>query len=176
VEEAFIEHAGFSILSALDTQSLRAQLGERGIRYVDDDSWDDLFHRVFLERVEPQLLADPQPLILHSYPAPLASLARLAPEDARVSERFEVFIGSLELCNGFGELTCPQEQRKRFEHDKALRAAQGMHDYPLPEGFLSALDRLPSSSGNALGLERLLMILMGSTELTDTLWLPWKDA
>ena len=176
VEEAFVRHAGFSILGSLDVVSLRAELTKRSIRFVEDDSWDDLFHRVFLDHVEPKLLANPTPLILHSYPAPLASLARLSPEDPRVGERFEVFIGSLELCNGFGELTCPTEQRERFEHDKALRAASGMHDYPLPEGFLSALEHLPPSSGNALGLERLLMVMMEAHELADTQWLPWKDA
>ena len=176
VEEAFVRHAGFSILDCLDVPRLQQELTKRSIRFVDDDSWDDLFHRVFLEHVEPKLLADPTPLILHSYPAPLASLARLSPEDPRVGERFELFIGSLELCNGFGELTCPVEQRQRFESDKALRAASGMHDYPLPEGFLRALEHLPPSSGNALGLERLLMVIMGTRELMETQWLPWKDA
>ena len=176
VDDAFVEYAGFSILECLDVPSLQAKLTQLSIRFVEDDSWDDLFHRVFLDLVEPRLLDDPTPLILHSYPAPLASLARLSPEDPRVGERFELFIGPLELCNGFGELTCPIEQRQRFEHDKALRAASGMHDYPLPESFLSCLEDLPPSSGNALGLERLLMVIMGTQELTDTQWLPWKRA
>ena len=76
MEEAFLEHAGFSILSLLQPTALREALTKMGIRWTEDDSWDDLFHRVFLERVEPKLLEDPRPLILHSYPAPLASLAR----------------------------------------------------------------------------------------------------
>jgi lysyl-tRNA synthetase class 2 len=90
MDEAFREHAGFSILEALDDDALRARLRERSIHFAANDSWNDLFHRVFLTHVEPRLARHGQPFFLHSYPAPLQMYSRLSPEDPRESERFEL--------------------------------------------------------------------------------------
>ena len=79
-------------------------------------------------------------------------------------------MAGVELCNGFGELTDPVEQRGRLEHDRAERARLGKPVYPLDERFLAALERgLPESGGNAIGLDRLVALTTGSTAIADVL-------
>jgi len=108
--------------------------------------------------VEPRL-AGGRPVFLQDYPAACGSLARLKPGDPRVAERFELYIGGLELCNGFSELTDPREQRRRFEAELASKPRCGRPAHGLPERFLQALATLPPCAGNALGLDRLAMLL-----------------
>lgn len=171
VDEAFREYAGFSILEHLAPSELAARV--RGAQA--GDSWNDLFHRVFLEQVEPRLMAQPRPLFLTHYPAPLASLARLSPEDPRVSERFELYFGGMELANGFGELVDPDVQRQRFERDRVERVQNGFADYPFDERFFAALATLPPSAGIALGFDRLVLALVGGSDLDDAAFLPWSE-
>lgn len=174
VEEAFQRHAGFSILEVLTLEQLREQLLATGIAFDASDRWDDLFHRVLLNRVEPELHKDARPVFLTHYPAPLASLARLSPSDPRTSERFELYVGGVELANGFGELTDPAEQRRRFERESAQRVQRGLSAYPLDERFLSALGELPAAAGIALGLERLLMLLFDVDDIDAVAFIPWS--
>lgn len=175
VDEVFRATVGFSILDYLDAESLRKQLRRRDIVHDAGDSWNDLFHRVFLGYVEPELRRDPRPLFLTDYPAPLCSLARLSPTDPRVSERFELFVARIELANGFGELTHPREQERRFAEERARRRAAGMHDYPIDHRFLAALANLPPSAGIALGFDRLLMLLLDANHLDEVSFIPWRE-
>jgi lysyl-tRNA synthetase class 2 len=129
---------------------------------------EERFFRTLVETIEPTLAALGTPSVLLRYPAPMASLARLCPDDSRYAERFEVYAAGLELCNGFGELTCPVEQRARFEHDRAQRRARGLDVYPLDERFLEALGAgMPPSAGNALGFDRLLALSLGSDDIHE---------
>jgi lysyl-tRNA synthetase class 2 len=130
------------------------------------------FYRLMVEQVEPAL-ADFGALFLTEYPTSMASLARKKPGDPSVAERFEAYVGGVELCNGFGELTCPIEQRTRLLADQAERAELGLPIYPLDERFVSALDEgLPPSGGNALGLDRLLMLALGAAHIEDVMAVP----
>lgn len=129
---------------------------------------EDRFYRLLVEKVEPALAATPHGIFLVDYPTPFASLARKKPGNPRVAERFELYVGGVELCNGFGELTCPIEQRARLTHDRTERARLGKALYPLDERFLSALEEgMPPSAGNALGLDRLLMLALGAPTIGD---------
>ena len=104
------------------------------------------------------------------YPAAAAALSRRKPADPRVAERWELYIGGLEIANAFSELTDPVEQRARFEACAAERRALGKPVYPLDEDFLAALESgLPSASGIALGVDRLVMLLAGALSLDDVL-------
>ena len=118
----------------------------------------------------PWLAAVPGGVHVLDYPAPLAALARIGP--ARVGEgsfanRFESYVGGIELANGYHELQDPSEQRRRFEVVAALRDGHGLPPLPMPEVFLAALERLPPCAGAALGFERLLMQVTGANALTD---------
>jgi len=123
--------------------------------------------RQLVEHVEPQL-AKLGCVFLTDYPAELASLARLRPEDPTISERFEAYVDGIELANGFGELTCPVEQRARFESDQHARAQTGRPVYPLDEPFLQALHAgMPPAAGIALGIDRLVMIATQSSSIEE---------
>lgn len=113
--------------------------------------------------IEPSLPRD-RPCILIDYPAPAASLSRLSPADSRVAERWELYLGGLELANAFGELTDPVEQRARFEQARQEKIALGEPAFDLDEAFLAALANMPPSGGAAMGVDRLCMVLL---ELDD---------
>lgn len=175
VDDAFRQYAGFSILDHLESEALAARADALGIHRHPSDGWDDLFHRIFLARVEPALLESGQPVFLSEYPAPLAALARLSSHDSRVADRFELYAGGLELANAFGELVDAAEQRRRFERDAAARRAAGMHDYPTDERFFAALATLPPSAGIALGLDRLLMLFCDAADIDEVAFIPWNE-
>jgi len=130
---------------------------------------EDRYFRALVEEVEPQLAALDHGVFLVDYPATQASLARRKPGDPRLAERFELYVGGVELCNGFGELVDPVEQRARLEADQRARRERGLAVYPLDERFLDALARVPPSAGNALGLDRLVALACGTTEIAQVL-------
>jgi lysyl-tRNA synthetase class 2 len=130
---------------------------EETLRIASED--EDRFFRAYVDAVEPALARIPRAVFLTEWPAPMASLARKKPGDPRVAERFELYVAGLELCNGFGELVDPVEQRARFEADRAERARRGLPVYPIDEKFVAALARgVPPSGGNALGVDRLVAL------------------
>jgi lysyl-tRNA synthetase class 2 len=124
------------------------------------------FEEVLVERVEPNLGRE-RPCFLYDYPAALASLARLKPGNPAVAERFELYLGGIELANGFSELTDPAEQRRRFELERQAIARTGRESGPMPESFLQELAVLPAAAGIALGLDRLVMLLTGGASLDE---------
>lgn len=128
---------------------------------------EEHFFRVLIEQVEPQL-GQGKPTFLTHYPASFAALARLSPEDPSVAERFEAYADGIELCNGFGELTDAGEQRSRFLAEQVERRRLGRPVYPIDERFLRALEEgIPPSAGNALGVDRLLMLVLGKREIAQ---------
>jgi len=133
----------------------------------------ETYFRLLVEKVEPALAREPAPIFLVDFPISQASLARAKPGDPRVCERFELYVGGVELCNGFGELTDPQEQRRRLARDQDLRRTAGKPVYPIDERFLSALEEgLPPSAGNALGVDRLIALCLGETEIARVMPFP----
>jgi lysyl-tRNA synthetase class 2 len=126
---------------------------------------EDRYFALMVDAVEPGLAALDHAVFLVDYPASQASLARKKPDDPRVAERFELYVAGLELCNGFGELTDATEQRARLERDREERRARGLPVYPIDEKFVEALAHVPPSGGNALGLDRLVALVCGTTEI-----------
>lgn len=177
VAEAFDRYAGIDLLATVepdgstDAEALRASLGRAGIRTAPDDNWADLFSRVMVERVEPNLGIG-QATILCEYPVSEAALARPSPRDSRVAERFELYCCGVELANGFGELTDTAEQRRRFILEMDEKERIYGERYPLDEDFLAALSIMPEASGIALGFDRLVMLATGATRIEDVIWTP----
>lgn len=146
VDEAFRRYAGVSAFEA-----------------DADDSFDELM----VTKVEPNLGTEGLTFLM-DYPASRASLSRLSAANPKVAERWELYRNGLELANAFGELTDSVEQRKRFEAANKFRAANNMHAYPEPVEFYAALDKgLPESSGCAIGVDRLLMLLCNENDIRN---------
>jgi elongation factor P--(R)-beta-lysine ligase len=127
---------------------------------------NDRFDEIMAEAIEPNL-RQPHPVFLYDYPASRGALARLKPEDSRYAERFELYIGGLEICNAFGELIDPVEQRRRFLSEQNRRKASGRLIYPMPEKFLRALGDMPPAAGNALGIDRLVMLFIDANKIDN---------
>ena len=174
VADAFREFASVDILQTLDDKggADRDRLASQTrIRIAEDDSWSDIFSRILVEQVEPNL-GNGRLTILHEYPSVEAALARTCAHDPRVAERFEVYACGVELANGFGELTDPDEQRRRFEAEMDVKQRVYGERYPIDEELLEALALMPEASGVALGLDRLIMLATGATRIDQVLWTP----
>lgn len=157
VADAFTRYAGVAANDAL------------ALAETDEEA----FFRLLVDVVEPALSLVDHPVFLTDYPISQASLARPNPHDARVAERFELYVGGVELCNGFGELTDAREQRVRFARDQAARRAAGKPVYPVDERFVAALEEgMPPSAGNALGIDRLVYLAAESASIGDVMAFP----
>jgi len=151
-----------------DDATLRAALGDVVIdpEGLTRDDWLDL---LMTHRLQPTFPPD-RVLAVHDYPASQCALARIRAGDPPVAERFELYLGPLELANGYHELLDATEQRARFERDVAVRQARGQPAPPVDEALLSALAQgLPPCAGVALGVDRLLMAMAGSGRIADVL-------
>jgi lysyl-tRNA synthetase class 2 len=176
VGEAFKRFAKIDVLATIsgrdaDRNALAAAARTARVRVADDDSWPDIFSRVLVEKIEPNLGIG-RPTILYEYPLPQAAWARVSARDPRVAERFELYACGVELANAFGELTDPEEQRRRFAAEMALKARLHGEHYPIDEDFLAALAHMPRACGIALGFDRLVMLLTGASRIDEVLWTP----
>ena len=175
VAAAFERFAGIDLLATIaggegDRAAMAAAARER-VRISDDDTWSDIFSKVLVEHVEPNL-GQGRLTVLFEYPVPEAALARAKPSDPRVAERFEVYACGVELANGFGELTDAREQRHRFTLAMDEKARRYGERYPLDEEFLAAVGAMPESSGVALGFDRLVMLASGALRIDQVVWTP----
>ncbi len=174
VAEAFERYAGVDLLRTLDgtgAADREALAAQSPVHYAGDDSWSDIFSRILVEEVEPNLGVK-GPTVLYEYPAVEAALARVCAHDRRVAERFELYACGVELANGFGELTDPAEQRRRFEAEMDVKQRIYGERYPIDEELLEALALMPPASGVAMGLDRLIMLATGATRIDQVLWTP----
>jgi lysyl-tRNA synthetase class 2 len=145
VREAFREYARTSVEEALK---------------------NGLFDDLMVRDIEPRL-GIRRPTFIYDYPAQRGALARLKSEDRTVAERFELYVGGLELANGFSELADPEEQKRRFEKENENRREMGKSVYAMPEKFLEELREMPPCSGIALGIDRLVMILLDARSIDE---------
>jgi lysyl-tRNA synthetase class 2 len=178
VAQAFARFASINLLATLpagqpDVAAMIAAARAANIRIADDDTWSDIFSRMLVERIEPRLGIG-APTLLCEYPLPEAALARPA-ADPRVAQRFELYACGVELANGFGELTNPAEQRRRFEAAMAEKQHRYGMRYPIDPDFLAALAVMPQASGIALGFDRLVMLATGAARIEQVLWAPVVD-
>jgi lysyl-tRNA synthetase class 2 len=175
VATAFERFAGIDLLATVadgqgDRESLAAAVGQK-VRITADDTWSDIFSKVLVEHIEPNL-GQGRFTLLFEYPVPEAALARAKPSDPRVAERFEIYACGVELANGFGELTNASEQRRRFTSAMDEKQRRYGERYPLDEDFLAAVTRMPEASGVALGFDRLVMLASGASSIDQIVWTP----
>ena len=166
VVDALKKYAGVDIEHNLcDLAHINAEAKRIGVYVSPLDDWENALLKILMEKVEPNLGVGAA-TVIYDYPVSMAALSRPKPEDPRFAERFEVYVCGIELANAFGELTDAKVQRERFIHDVALRKKIYGDDYPVDEDFLAALDHgLAPCSGNALGLDRLVMLATGAENI-----------
>jgi lysyl-tRNA synthetase class 2 len=181
VAEAFARHARVDLLATLSPEgegsreALARAAKAAGHPTAQDDNWADMFSKILVSAIEP-VLGVGRPTVLYEYPRCEAALARGCARDARVAERFELYVCGVELANGFGELTDAGEQRRRFEAEMAEKERVYGERYPIDEDFLAALAQMPDASGVALGFDRLAMLAVGARNLDDVIWTPAPGA
>lgn len=180
VRDAFAKYCGLDLDAALrdaDPLALTKQAVRAGFASVRaDDDFDTCFHKLIVERIEPKLGFD-GPTFLWDYPASLCALARIKPDAPLYCERFEAYWRGIELCNAFGELTDADEQRRRCVADQALRLRNFGKTPPLDEAFFDALRKLSHPAGGiAVGLDRLVQVLLAKTRIQDVIAFPYTPS
>ncbi|MFW1676635.1 EF-P lysine aminoacylase EpmA [Pontibacter sp. JAM-7] len=168
--DVFQQHLGIDPTELTATELKQITCQHVDIQLDDDDpaTWMDL---LFSHIIEPRLAHFPA-VFIYEYPAAQAALARVRPgrQGKPVAARFELFVQGVELANGYHELTDPAEQKRRFQADQQYRAQRDLPQRPLDINLVQALEAgLPDCAGVALGLDRLLMLLMEADELSEVL-------
>ncbi|MCL4684515.1 lysine--tRNA ligase [Myxococcota bacterium] len=171
MREVILEKTGIDVLAAPDVESLRERVRERGLDAGAAPTWGQLVDHLFSEHVEPTLV---QPTFIVDYPVELSPLAKRSPDDARLVERFELFVAGMEIANAFSELNDPQDQRARFEAQRRLYDAGDEEAHPLDEDFLLALEHgMPPTGGLGVGIDRFVMVLTDAAHLREVLLFPY---
>ncbi|HOX60513.1 MAG TPA: EF-P lysine aminoacylase EpmA [Candidatus Magasanikbacteria bacterium] len=171
MREVWQKYAGVNLDKYLTTEKMFELCLEKGYKPDKNEAYDDLFYRIFLNEIEPKL-GQEIPTIVHHYPIQMAALSRVSDEDSRYAERFEVYAEGVELANAFSELTDAKEQSKRLEEERKLRMQSGNIVYDVDREFIDAVSCMPQSAGIALGVDRLIMALLGCKNIDNVLTLP----
>ncbi|OGH84192.1 MAG: EF-P lysine aminoacylase GenX [Candidatus Magasanikbacteria bacterium RIFOXYA2_FULL_44_8] len=174
VKDLWQKYIGVNLDDYLDEKKMAELVRERGYQVNEGDDFNDLFHKIFLNEIEPHIGKN-NPTIVYEYPAQLAALARLCPADARYAERFELYICGLEIANCFGELTDGEAQLKRFEHEQGERVRLGKSAMPIDKELINALKCLPNAAGVALGMDRMIMLFTGARNINEVIFQTVKD-
>ena len=177
VRDLFRDTCDVDLVRANTAEALAAECRRLGLKPAAEDTWDDLYFRIWLNCIEPRLPAD-QAVFVTRYPASQSALAVIDedPDGSRWAKRFELYAGGLELGNAFEELTDAREQRARFVKDMAERVKIYGAEFPatpLDEGFLRALEEgMPPAGGIAVGVDRMVMLFGNEPDIAKTRWLP----
>lgn len=148
------------------------QLAEKiGLNISEQDEYEDVFFKIFLNKIEPQLGLE-KPVFVYDYPARMCSLSKLTENDPRYAERFELYVGGLEVANAFGELLDPIEQEKRLKEDQALRSKLGRKIWSIDQDFIKALANIEvkQAAGIALGLDRMVVLCTGAKDINEVIF------
>lgn len=171
VSELFDEAFRLKSFELSDPEALRYSADRHNIHYAPDDDWETLFHRLFMDKIEPAL-GRKKPVFVADYPIQMGLMARRKTDEKQFVERVELYIGGLELANGYSELVDPEEQYIRFS--KQRKQTPETETRPLDDELIQALKAgMPPCSGMALGVDRLLMFFLNKSQIRDVLLFPF---
>lgn len=186
LKELWQEYIGVNLDDYLTVSALRGLVEQLGFKAEATDEYEDLFFKIFLNKIEPSL-GRARPVFVYDYPAQMCSLSRPS-VDPRYAERVECYIGGLEMCNGFGELTDPDKQKAQLERDRALRQKLGKQTWPVDPDFITALrsgigtprdnEGLPAivppgggtAAGVAMGVDRMVLLFTGAKDINEVIF------
>jgi len=174
IKDLWQKYVGVNLDDYLETDKMAKLVKELGYQVGDSDDFNDLFYKIFLNKIERNLGVE-RPTIVYNYPIQMAALARPCASDARYAERFEVYINGLELANAFGELTDSEAQTKRFEEEAKERARLGKNTIPIDKELINALKSIPTAAGIALGVDRMIMLFTGAKSINEVIFGTAKD-
>ena len=174
MREVWKKYVGVELNDYLTSEKMAELVKGRGFMAQASEPFEDLFFKIFLNEVESKLGME-KPIMIYGYPEQMCSLSRLSKNDSRYAERFELYIGGLELANAFGELTDAVEQKKRLEADKEKRAQLGKETWPVDPDFINAIKQIgdanfPSVGGTALGIDRMGMLFIGAKDINEVIF------
>jgi len=174
VKELWQKYVGANLDEYLDAEKMGNLAKDLGYTVDASDDFNDLFYKIFLNKIEAHLGME-RPTIVYDYPVQMAALARPCPTDPRYAERFEVYIGGLELANAFGELTDSEAQAARFTAEAQERARLGKNAIPIDKELVNALKSIPTAAGIALGVDRMVMLFTGAKNINEAMFNTVKD-
>ena len=168
--DAIRARTGIDILEARDRDALAAAMEAKGLVAPPRDTWPQLVDELVTKHVEPTLI---EPTFLFDYPLELSPFAKVHRDDPRLAERWEAYCEGMEIANAFTELNDPDEQRRRFEQQKAHAAAGDEEAQPYDEAFVQALEQgMPPTGGVGIGIDRLVMVLTGRRSIREVVLFP----
>lgn len=175
MKEVWQNFIGVSLDNHLELNQMQELAKTKGYIVDSTDAYEDLFYKIFLNEIEPNLGND-KPIFVHDFPAQMTSLSRLCEDDSRYAERFELYVGGLELANAFGELTDAHVQKQKLEEDLVKRKALGKETWPVDPDFIGALESgIASAGGIAMGVDRMVLLFTGAKDLNEVIFQSVKD-
>lgn len=172
IKEAFQKWADIDFDEFLNDKKARVIATKKGYTVNDKNTWEELYNQIYLNEIEPQLGKN-RPTIIYEFPGNLAALSKKKKENPNYAERFELYIGGLELGDCYTELTNWKEQQDRFDWELTEITRLGKTNYDYDHDFIDALKAgMPDTSGIAVGLDRLIMLFTNTTHIADTLFFP----
>ena len=176
VSQAFQKYANVNTDTLLSEIELINTARSKGYQIARKTTWEEVFHQILFNEVEPALNKLQKPYFLYDYPATLASLSKKKKNDPRFAERFEVFLAGIELGNCFSELIDSNEQKSRFQKELSERKIKGMTEYSIDNELIKALSSgMPEVAGIAVGVDRLIMLAGNFETISETLFFPAKE-